>query len=118
VGECTVEAVNRGIARDPKTLPQLERSRGLANGGATVELLKVLLRMTSERHAVAAIATVDDDLESIAGNDDADVPALKALAAGIVRQQGARPEARRIGAGRGERSRNTGGPRLNFLRHN
>jgi ribonuclease D len=77
-GEAIVEAVNRGVARDPKTLPRLERSRGLANGGATVELLKVLLRMTSERHAVAAkvIATVDD-LENIAGDDNADVPALK-----------------------------------------
>jgi ribonuclease D len=77
-GEAIVEAVNRGIARDPKTLPRLERSRGMANGGATVELLKVLLRMTSERHAVAAkvIATVDD-LENIAGDDNADVPALK-----------------------------------------
>ncbi len=77
-GEAIVEAVNRGLARDPKTLPRLERSRGTANGGATVELLKVLLRMTSERHGVAAkvIATVDD-LESIAGDDEADVPALK-----------------------------------------
>jgi ribonuclease D len=77
-GEAIVEAVNRGIARDPKTLPRLERSRGIANGGATVELLKVLLRMTSERHAVAAkvIATVDD-LENIACDDNADVPALK-----------------------------------------
>ncbi|HET7680996.1 MAG TPA: ribonuclease D [Xanthobacteraceae bacterium] len=77
-GDAIVEAVNRGIARDPKTLPRLERSRGVANGGATVELLKVLLRMTAERHAVAAkvIATVDD-LETIAGDDNADVPALK-----------------------------------------
>jgi ribonuclease D len=77
-GEAIIEAVNRGLARDPKTLPQLERSRGMPNGGATVELLKVLLRMTAERHAVAAkvIATVDD-LESIAGDDEADVPALK-----------------------------------------
>ncbi len=77
-GEAIVEAVNRGVARDPKTLPRLERSRGAANGGATVELLKVLLRMTSESHAVAAkvIATVDD-LENIAGDDNADVPALK-----------------------------------------
>ena len=77
-GDAIVDAVNRGIARDPKTVPRLERSRGGANGGATVELLKVLLRMTSERHAVAAkvIATVDD-LENIAADDNADVPALK-----------------------------------------
>ena len=77
-GDAIVEAVSRGVARDPKTLPRLERTRGAPNGGATVELLKVLLRMTAERHAVAAkvIATVDD-LENIAGDDDADVPALK-----------------------------------------
>jgi ribonuclease D len=38
----------------------------------------VLLRMTSERHAVAAkvIATVDD-LERLATSDQAEVPALK-----------------------------------------
>lgn len=73
-----VEAVNRGLARDPKTLPRLERFRPAANGAAVVELLKVLLRMTSERHGVAAkvIATVDD-LDRIAADDGADVPALK-----------------------------------------
>ncbi len=77
-GQEIIEAVKRGIARDPKTLPRLERTRSSANGSATVELLKVLLRMTSERHGVAAkvIATVDE-LEQIAGNDAADVPALK-----------------------------------------
>jgi ribonuclease D len=77
-GEAIVEAVKRGLARDPKTLPRLDRPRGAVNGQATVELLKVLLRMTAERHGVAAkvIATVDD-LEHIAGNDHADVPALK-----------------------------------------
>jgi ribonuclease D len=76
-GEAIVEAVKRGLARDPKTLPRLDRPRGAVNGQATVELLKVLLRMTAERHGVAAkvIATVDD-LDRIAGDDAADVPAL------------------------------------------
>jgi ribonuclease D len=76
-GEAIVAAVRRGLARDPKTLPSLERPRPVVNGQATVELLKVLLRMTAERHGVAAkvIATVDD-LERIAGEDEADVPAL------------------------------------------
>jgi ribonuclease D len=48
-----------------------------ANGSAAVELLKVLLRMVSERHHVApkVIATVDD-LERIAADDHAAVPAL------------------------------------------
>ena len=68
---------NRGLARDPHTLPKIEKPRGNSNGAATVELLKVLLRMTSERHAVASkvIATVDD-LDQIAADDHADVPAL------------------------------------------
>jgi ribonuclease D len=77
-GEQIIEAVKRGLGRDPTTLPRLDRFRATANGTATVELLKVLLRMTAERHGVAAkvIATVDD-LDRIAADDDADVPALK-----------------------------------------
>jgi ribonuclease D len=72
-----IDAVQRGLARDPHTLPKLERSRNNANVSATVELLKVLLRMTAEKHSVAAkvIATVDE-LEQIAADDRADVPAL------------------------------------------
>ena len=77
-GEAIVEAVTRGLARDPKTLPRPARIHAAANGAAVVELLKVLLRMVSERHHVAAkvIATVDD-LERIAASDRAEVPALK-----------------------------------------
>jgi ribonuclease D len=77
-GEQIVDAVKRGLERDPKSLPRLERFKPAPNGAATVELLKVLLRMTAERHGVAAkiIATVDD-LDRIAANDEADVPALK-----------------------------------------
>jgi ribonuclease D len=76
-GSDIVAAVQRGLARDPATLPKLERPRNNSNGAAIVELLKVLLRMTSERHAVASkvIATVDD-LEQIAADDNADVGAL------------------------------------------
>ena len=76
-GEAIIEAVKRGLARDLKTLPKIERPKGAPNGQATVELLKVLLRMTAERHGVAAkvIATMDD-LDRIAADDEADVPAL------------------------------------------
>jgi ribonuclease D len=77
-GQDILAAVTRGLERDPKTLPRIERPRGGGNGAATVELLKVLLRMTSERHAVAAkvIATIDE-LEQIANDDEADNAALK-----------------------------------------
>ena len=73
-----LEAIQRGLARDPKSLPKIERERrNGANIGATVELLKVLLRQVSEDSGVAGklIATVDD-LEAIATSDKADVPAL------------------------------------------
>ena len=72
-----IAAIERGLARDPKTLPPLTRERRNNGGGATVELLKVLLRQVSERHGVAAkmIATVEE-LEAIAASDEADVPAL------------------------------------------
>ncbi|HXL65421.1 MAG TPA: ribonuclease D [Xanthobacteraceae bacterium] len=75
--EGIVAAVTRGLERDAKTLPQFARLPPPVNGTAVVELLKVLLRMISERHHVAAkvIATVDD-LERIAADDDAAVPAL------------------------------------------
>jgi ribonuclease D len=76
-GEAIVEAVKRGLARDLKSVPRLDRHRPPPSGQAIVELLKVLLRMTSERYGVAAkvIATMDD-LERIATDDHAEVPAL------------------------------------------
>jgi ribonuclease D len=77
-GQDVIETVQRALARDFKTLPALERQKPANANGATVELMKVLLRMTSEQHGVAAkiVATVDD-LEQIAADDDADVAALK-----------------------------------------
>jgi ribonuclease D len=77
-GEAIIDAVKRGLACDPKTLPRFERARPAGNGGATLELLKVLLRMTAERYSVAAkVIATTDDLERIAADDDADVAALK-----------------------------------------
>jgi ribonuclease D len=65
-GADILAAVERGLARDPATVPRIERE------------LKVLLRQVTEQTGVAAkmIATVED-LEAIAGDDRADVPALK-----------------------------------------
>jgi ribonuclease D len=72
-------AVERGLARDPKTVPMPERSRGGRGGGsgALVELLKVLLKAVAEQERVAPkiIATVDD-LEAIAEGRDAHVSSL------------------------------------------
>ena len=79
LGPDMLAAVERGLARDPKTLPRLDRDRrgGGGGSGATVELLKVLLRQVADANGVAAkvIASVDD-LEAIAASDEAEVPAL------------------------------------------
>ena len=71
-------AVKEVVALPKDQLPRLPKHRPTANGnGAAVDLLKVLLKMISESHGVAAkvIATVDD-LEALAADDAADVPAL------------------------------------------
>jgi len=76
-GTQILAAIEAGLARDPATLPKLDRERRANGGGATVELLKVLLRQVSEAHGVAAkmIATVDD-LDAIAADDRASVASL------------------------------------------
>jgi ribonuclease D len=81
LGPDMLAAVERGLARDPKSLPRIDRDRrgnGGGGNGATVELLKVLLRQVADAHGVAAklIANVDD-LEAIAASDAAEVPALE-----------------------------------------
>ena len=116
-GDAIVAAVNRGLARDPKTLPLLARVQPATNGAAMVELLKVLLRMISERHHVAAkvIATVDD-LERIAADDERRRAGAHRLAARIVRRQGAGAQARQAGARDREGPRGDGGARLSSPR--
>jgi ribonuclease D len=70
-------AVERGLARDPKTVPVPERPARRQNIGAIIELLKVLLKAVAEQEGVAPkiIATVDE-LEAIAESDNADVSPL------------------------------------------
>ena len=60
-------------------LPRVPRPRPAPeHASAAAELLKVLLKMVAEEHGVAArIIACSDDLERIAADDDADVPALK-----------------------------------------
>lgn len=73
-----VASVRRALDIPKDQLPRVPKARPPVNGNAAaVDLLKVLLKMTSESYGVASkiIATVDD-LEAIAGDDLADVPAL------------------------------------------
>lgn len=73
-----IASVRRALEVPKDQLPRVPKARPPVNGNAAaVDLLKVLLKMTSESHGVASkiIATIDD-LEAIAGDDLADVPAL------------------------------------------
>jgi len=70
-------AIGRALALDPQTLPRLDRERGRPANGAVLDLLKVLLKATAEAERVAPkIIASSDDLEEIASDDRAEVPAL------------------------------------------
>ena len=74
-----LEAVNAGVARDPKTLPKIERNESLsAEASATLELLKVLLKAAAAEHGVAPrIIASSEDLEQLAMSNEADILALQ-----------------------------------------
>jgi ribonuclease D len=74
-----VDAVNRGLARDPGTLPAITQSTGSSSDvNAMCDVLRVLLKATAQRHKVAPRLIADaDDLEAIASQREPDVAALK-----------------------------------------
>lgn len=74
-----VDAVRRGLERDPKTVPPMPRNQPLsAEATAIIELLKVLLKAAAARHRVAPRLIADsEDLERIASEAEPDVAALK-----------------------------------------
>jgi len=77
-GDEVVAAVNRALATPKEDWPRLPKARNTPEGSAAaVDMLKVLLKLVCENEGVASkvIATVDD-LEEIAADDAADVPAL------------------------------------------
>ena len=74
-----LEAVKRGLARDPKSVPPVNSGTSLTpEAGALVDLLRVLLKAAAARHRVAAKLIADaEDLEAIAVAKEPDIPALK-----------------------------------------
>jgi ribonuclease D len=73
-----VEAVNKALQRPPEELPPLNIAEPLPPSAiAVADLFRVLLKAVAARHDVAAklIATTDE-LDKIALDDEADVPAL------------------------------------------
>jgi ribonuclease D len=78
-GKDLLKAVRSAQELPESELPSMPVPRHVPEGSsAATEMLKVLLKFIVEKHGVAAkiIATVDE-LEKIAADDEADVPALK-----------------------------------------
>ena len=73
-----VDVVKAGLARDPKSVPPLHSgSPNQGDAGATIDLLRVLLKAAAQRHGVAPRLIADsDDLERIALENEPNVPAL------------------------------------------
>jgi ribonuclease D len=75
-----------------------ERARRSGGGGATVELLKVLLRAVAENEGVAPkIIAAVDDLEAIADSDEADVAPLHGWRRGLFGEKALALKAGRLG---------------------
>ncbi|MDP2620494.1 MAG: ribonuclease D [Hyphomicrobiales bacterium] len=74
-----VAAVKRGLKRDLKSLPAIDRREAPRAGvGPIGDLLKVLLKMICDEQGVAQrIVATADELHLLAADDKADVPALK-----------------------------------------
>ncbi|MEL6505380.1 MAG: ribonuclease D [Pseudomonadota bacterium] len=76
--EGLLDAIADAMAIEEADLPKVPRpTRSPEGTGAATELLKVLLKTVAERHGVAAkVIATSDDLEKIAADDHAEVPAL------------------------------------------
>jgi ribonuclease D len=79
LGPSLLAVVKEGVERSPNDAPSFERPEALPNGlGPLIELLRVLLKMKCDEHDVAQkLVATSSDLERIAADDGADVPALQ-----------------------------------------
>ncbi len=79
LGRPLLSAVNAGLKLPDKEIPSRpRRDRPTPGIGPLTDLLKVLLKHECEKHAVASrLIASADDLALIAGDDKADVPALR-----------------------------------------
>lgn len=78
MGESILAAIARGKAVPEAECPLPPRSRdGMMRTGPAADLLKVLLKMKSDAHDVAQkLIANSEDIEAIAADDNADVPAM------------------------------------------
>lgn len=78
-GRAVLDAVTRGLERDPASVPPIERGEPMPpEAQAVVDLLRVLLKATAGKHGVAPkLIATSEELEEIARSDDEDIPVLR-----------------------------------------
>lgn len=78
-GKELIECIKKGQAVPPKEMPKPQKKKPLPpQAAATVDVLKMLLKTQCAEHDVAPkLLASQKDLEAIAVNDQADVPALR-----------------------------------------
>jgi ribonuclease D len=80
LGDGIISAVKEGLARDPKTLPQIDGGRESVPESvlAAAEVLKLALKVVCEQSGIAPkLVASSADLEAVAENDHADVPLMR-----------------------------------------
>jgi ribonuclease D len=86
IGRGILEAVAEGLARDPATIPNPKARGDELNGSqeAAAEVLKLALKIVSEKEGIAPkLIASSADIDAIAMDDDADVPALQGWRRGV-----------------------------------
>jgi ribonuclease D len=101
MGQSILEAVRRGLATPESQCPvppeRIEVPKGL---GPVVDLLKVLLKMKCDEHGVASrLVANSSDIDAIAADDDADVPALRGWRRDLFGEDALRLKHGRLGLG-------------------
>lgn len=78
-GKSLIEEIKKALASDSKTWPPVEKVKILpTHAAATVDILKMLLKIESVQHGVASKLIADtEDLELLAMEEYPDIPALK-----------------------------------------
>ena len=78
-GRAVLDAVSRGLERDPQSIPPIECGEPMPpEAQAVVDLLRVLLKATAGKHGVAPkLIATSEELEEIARSDDEEVPVLR-----------------------------------------
>ena len=78
-GKMLLDLINVAINSNPKNWPQPKKKKPVPPSvSATVDILRMLLKIQAAQHDVATkLLSSTEDLEAIAMDDDADVPALK-----------------------------------------